>query len=389
MSIATLLKFNLRYYRRHSLLSLLCLMGISLGVGVVVAVELINDSALASFAQSVDLLAGKATHSIVSGYGRIEDRLFAEVWKNRSIQSASPIIEAMAITLETGDEPLQFIGIDPFLDAEFRKLTPRDWTTAQLTEFVAGEIPSAYLSQELMRKYHLGIGATLTVLTAGIEKKVKILGGIPPRTEKGLGENMAIMDISAAQEVFGRQGYLDRIDIISSANVHDLARSLPESLKLTDANSRKSALNAMLYSFQLNLAAMSLLALFVGIFLIYNFSMFSVLSRREDMSLLLTLGSDRRGLVGAFLAESLLFGAVGSLIGILFGFLVAWLSIDKVSSTISELYFYVKVAGSPSNHSRCIERAWHWVLGHSSGNGLTGPRSCRNSPRTRNEAAIH
>ena len=61
------------------------------------------------------------------------------------------------------------------------------------------------------------------------------------------------------------------------------------------------------------------------------------------MSLLLTLGSDRRGLVGAFLAESLLFGAVGKLIGILFGFLVAWLSIDKFSSTISELYFYVKV----------------------------------------------
>ncbi len=49
---------------------------------------------------------------------------------------------------------------------------------------------------------------------------------------------------------------------------------------------------------------MSLLALFVGIFLIYNFSMFSVLSRREDMSLLLTMGSDRRGIVAAFLLES-------------------------------------------------------------------------------------
>ncbi len=261
-------------------------MGISLGVGVVVAVELINDSALASFAQSVDLLSGKATHSIVSGYGRIEDRLFAEVWKNRSIQSASPIIEAMAVTLETGDEPLQFIGIDPFLDAEFRKLTPRDWTTAQLTEFVAGEIPSAYLSQELMRKYHLGIGATLTVLTAGIEKKVKILGGIPPRTEKGIGENMAIMDISAAQEVFGRQGYLDRIDIISSANVHDLARSLPESLKLTDANSRKSALNAMLYSFQLNLAAMSLLVSLCGHFShLQFFHVFSFITAGRHVSI--------------------------------------------------------------------------------------------------------
>ncbi len=317
-------------------------MGISLGVGIVVAVELINDSALAAFSESVDLLAGKATHSIVSGYGRIEERLFAEVWKNRAVQSASPIIEAMAVTLETGDEPVRFLGVDPFLDTEFRRLTPGDSTRDGLTEFVAEEIPSAYLSQDLIRKYHLGIGGILTVLTAGIEKKVRILGVMPARTQQGRVENMAVMDISGAQEVFGREGYLDRIDIISSASVPDLVRSLPESLRLTDANSRKSALNAMLYSFQLNLAAMSLLALFVGIFLIYNFSMFSVLSRREDMSLLLTLGSDRRGLVSAFLAESLLFGAAGSLIGILFGFLVAWLSIEKVSTTISELYSYVK-----------------------------------------------
>jgi putative ABC transport system permease protein len=343
MSITTLLKFNFRYYRRHALLSLLCLLGISLGVGVVVAVELINDSALESLAQSVDLLSGKATHSIVSGYGRIEERLFAEVWKNRLIQSASPIVEAMADTLETGDQPVRFIGIDPFLDAQFGRLTLIGDMTGQLKKFVAGKIPSAYLSQELIQKYHLPIGGTLTVLTAGIEKKVRILGNIPAPTEKSVGENMAVMDISSAQEVFGRQGYLDRIDIISKANAADLASSLPASLRLTDANSRKSALDAMLYSFQLNLAAMSLLALFVGIFLIYNFSMFSVLSRREDMSLLLTLGADRRGLISAFLAESLLFGAAGSLIGIGFGFLVAWLSIDKVSSTISELYFYLKV----------------------------------------------
>ena len=97
----------------------------------------------------------------------------------------------------------------------------------------------------------------------------------------------------------------------------------------------KSTLQAMLYSFQLNLAAMSLLALFVGIFLIYNFSMFSVLSRREDMSLLLTLGSDRENLSEPFIAESLVLGIVGSLTGIVFGYLMALFSIDKVSSTIS------------------------------------------------------
>ena len=148
-------------------------MGISLGVGIVVAVELINDSALAAFSESVDLLAGKATHSIVSGYGRIEERLFAEVWKNRAVQSASPIIEAMAVTLETGDEPVRFLGVDPFLDTEFRRLTPGDSTRDGLTEFVAEEIPSAYLSQDLIRKYHLGIGGILTVSHCGYREEGK------------------------------------------------------------------------------------------------------------------------------------------------------------------------------------------------------------------------
>ncbi len=59
------------------------------------------------------------------------------------------------------------------------------------------------------------------------------------------------MDISAAQELFGRAGYLDRIDIIAQGDAESLRRDLPENLRLTDGNSRKSTLRAMLYSFQL------------------------------------------------------------------------------------------------------------------------------------------
>lgn len=344
MTFSPLVKFNFRYYRRHSLLSLLCLMGISLGVGIVVAVELINNSALASFASSVDFLSGRATHSIVSDYGRIEEELFAQVWRNPRIKAASPVIQVMANTLETGDEPIRFIGIDPFLDAEFRAFTSAGNDERSLTEFLTSKTPALYLSERAMRRYGLKPGDTLTVLSAGVEKTAVILGSVPASGVKGAG-NVAILDISAAQDLFGKTGYLDRIDIIVQGNPQGLLTGMPSSLRLTDANERKSTLKAMLYSFQLNLAAMSLLALFVGIFLIYNFSMFSVLSRREDMALLLTLGSDRRSLVGAFLAESLLLGTAGSLLGIAFGYLVACFSIDRVSSTISNLYFYVNVEG--------------------------------------------
>lgn len=341
MGVRPLLKFNLKYYRRHSLLSLLCVLGICLGVGIIVAVELINDSALASFSSSVEYLSGRATHSIVSGYGRIDERLFASIWKNPSIKAASPVVDVMAGTLETDGEPVRFLGIDPFLDQTLRDFTPREQEEGSLTEFLSGEPPAVLLSGKLMDAYGLSAGSTLNVLVAGVEKKVKLQGRIQAADDAILSDNLAVMDISAAQELFGHQGYLDRIDIIAKGDPESIRKSLPENLRLTDANSRKSTLKAMLYSFQLNLAAMSLLALFVGTFLIYNFSMFSVLSRREDMSLLLTMGADRRGIVGAFLLESLVLGAAGSLLGIIFGYLVAWWSIDRVSSTISELYFYV------------------------------------------------
>jgi putative ABC transport system permease protein len=343
MTLSTLLKFNLRYYRRHSLLALLCLLGIALGVGVVVAVQLINNSALTSFSSYVDLLSGRATHSIVSRYSRIDERVFSGIWSDPRVKSASPLIEVVADVVELDNGPLRFLGIDPFLDGDLRNLAPAGENEASFREFLTEDPPGVYLSPRLVEKYRLKPGDRLTVLTAGIEKKVTVLGSFPTHGNVAQEENLAVMDISAAQEVFGRLGRLDRIDIILRSAPEEFQRDLPAGLELTDSGSRKSALEALLYSFQLNLAAMSLLALFVGTFLIYNFSMFSVLSRREDMSLLLTLGSDQRGLVGAFLTESFFLGACGSLIGIPFGFLVAWLSIGKVSATITDIYFYVRV----------------------------------------------
>jgi putative ABC transport system permease protein len=343
MTLSPLLKFNFRYYRRHSLLSLLCLLGITLGVGIVVAVELINDSALASFARSVDVLSGRSTHSVVSTYGRIDETHFRQVWTHPLVKAAAPVVDVMAESLETGSESIRFLGIDPFFDAEFRPAPLAQGGENALEQFLGALGPAAWISEGLLTKYGLKPGDNLTVLTAGIEKKVRILGALPQASDANLGENTAIMDIAAAQDIFVRKGFLDRIDIIAAGDASRISGDLPTGLMLTDSNSRKTVLESMLYSFQLNLAAMSLLALFVGVFLIYNFSMFSVLARREDMSLLMTLGADRRELVAAFICESMLLGAAGSILGVAFGWLVAWFGIDRVSSTISELYFHVNV----------------------------------------------
>src|SRR5208337_4006386 len=79
----------------------------------------------------------------------------------------------------------------------------------------------------------------------------------------------------------------------------------------------------MLDAFRLNLQALSLIALFVGVFLIYNTTMFTVVSRRRDAGILRSLGASRTEVVMAFLSEVLVFGLVGGLLGGLFGYVLS------------------------------------------------------------------
>jgi putative ABC transport system permease protein len=355
MTYSTISKLTFRHYSRHKILSMLCFLGISLGVGIVTAVNLINKSALSSFGASVDYLSGKADFSVVSDYGPIDERLFLQIWTLEGVEAASPIIETMAFAKETPGAPIRFVGLDPFLDSRFRNFTPSDTGAADFLKLVAGRKPAVWLAQRIMTQYGLVIGDTLTVKRTGLEFPVLIAGVLPEAPSGGASENIAVMDIAWAQEIFGKVGYIDRIDVASRESAEKIAQLLPSGLRPTDASQRKKSLEAMLKSFQLNLTAMSLIALFVGTFLIYNFAMFSVLTRREQMSLLLTLGVSPGRLLAGFFAEAAVMATVGGALGVAFGYGVAWLSIEKVSASISDLYFFLRVDHVRPTWGTCLE----------------------------------
>jgi putative ABC transport system permease protein len=71
----------------------------------------------------------------------------------------------------------------------------------------------------------------------------------------------------------------------------------------------------MTEAFQLNLTALSLLALVVGLFLIYNTMTFSVVQRRGLFGTLRCLGVTRREVFALVLSEAFLVGLLGALAG--------------------------------------------------------------------------
>ena len=94
----------------------------------------------------------------------------------------------------------------------------------------------------------------------------------------------------------------------------------------------------MLRAFRVNLFALAGVALLVGMFLVYNTVLISILRRRRDVGVLKTLGVSPRQIFTAFIGEGLMFGVAGSIAGIALGNAIAAAILGLVGRTINALY---------------------------------------------------
>src|SRR5512138_92210 len=101
----------------------------------------------------------------------------------------------------------------------------------------------------------------------------------------------------------------------------------------------------MTSAFQVNLTALSLLALVVGIFLICNATTFSVVQRRPLFGTLRSIGYTREQIFAMVLGEAALIGALGAGLGLGLGILLGQGAVRMVTQTINDLYFVVNVRG--------------------------------------------
>ena len=93
----------------------------------------------------------------------------------------------------------------------------------------------------------------------------------------------------------------------------------------------------MLAAFQFNLAALSYVALLVGLFLVYNTVAMSVIARREEIGMLRALGTPRRRCWRCFWRGGGVGGA-GCVVGIPLGWALARAAVALTSATVTTLY---------------------------------------------------
>lgn len=163
-------------------------------------------------------------------------------------------------------------------------------------------------------------------------------------------------DIATAQELTGKYGTIDAIDIITDENMtEDYVRSLlPAGLEMQRSSARSDIAEQMLSAFNVNLNALSMLALIVGVFLIYNTMTFSVVQRKKVLGIYRSLGVTENEVYRLIVGEVLVIGLIGTIIGFLLAIFISQNLLVLISRTINDLYFVVSVTE--------IEITWFIVI---------------------------
>ena len=203
---------------------------------------------------------------------------------------------------------------------------------------VAGKPPTTstqvVMDQGTARKYHFSVGNQVRILLPGSPQTFTLSGIVAFGTADNLaGATIAAFNLPTAQQLFGEQGHLNTIDVITTPNAnktaveHGISAVLPAGVEVvtgqTVAAEQSSAINQSLGIFSTALLVFALISLFVGGFTIFNTFSITVGQRTRELALLRIVGASRRQVFRSVLFEALLLGVTASLVGIGLGVLTA------------------------------------------------------------------
>ncbi|MGE0861621.1 MAG: ABC transporter permease [Gammaproteobacteria bacterium] len=336
-----LARASLRFLARHPAQCLLAVSGIALGTAIVIGILVTQASARQAFAESLRGVFGDASHRIVALDGEdFDERVLAEVRRLAPSLAPTPVVSgAVRLAPDAGRGALGLLGVDPF--------------TAQ-----GGSAHGALPALTFITQPGAMLLAAASAETLGLVSGASLAladSTLPPLTLAGvvaagadgaplLAPDVALVDIATAQETLGRVGRLTRIELTSDdsdaarAALARLAAALPAGLRLVDAGREAASARSLTRAFYTNLDALSLLALLVGAFMIYNTMAFLVAQRQALLTRLRALGVTRAELARLVLGEALVLGALGGALGCALGQGLARLLMAPVGQTLRDHY---------------------------------------------------
>ncbi|MGH9627762.1 MAG: ABC transporter permease, partial [Bryobacteraceae bacterium] len=336
-----------QYVRKHALRSLLTAAGIVLGVAVFVGMHTANQSVLYAFYETVDRIAGKTQLQISAGETGFPEEVLERVQAVPEVHVAVPVIEAVVSTPYQGQGSILILGVDMTGDRSLREYDFESGDQAVIDDplvFLA-QPDSLMITTTFAEQNGLDAGSRVPMQTMNGEKQFTVRGIMASGgLSSAFGGNLAVMDIYAAQAVFGRGRTFDRIDLTvnDGLRVEDVQKKLQTLLgpgfQVDTPGARGQQFESLSRVYAMTANITSLCALFIGMFIIFNTFSIAVSERRSEIGILRALGATRRQVRTLFLMESAVAGLIGSLAGIGFGILIARGMAGYIGRYLGEVY---------------------------------------------------
>ena len=312
----------------------------AVGVAVVFAVDIANSSARRAMSMSLDSVTGRTTHQIIAQNG-VDESIYTRLRVQHGLRQIAPLITDSVVAR---GESFQLMGVDLFAESAVRdQFVGADGGGGGRSLLQLMNAESVLMARRTANRLGLKRGDRLTVAWQDSAVELEI-SGLLDGSQQAAMDNLLFVDIALAQALFKMQGKLSQIDLVieNDAQLQSIQKMVPE-IPLTDALRRNNAVMQMTAAFHTNLQAMSLLALLVGGFLIYNTVTLSVLQRRRLFGLLRVAGVTRLELGLAIIIEVFFFAAIATVAGLMLGYLIGNGLLALITRTINDLYFALGV----------------------------------------------
>ena len=339
------LKALLRLYRAHPWLLLMSLTGLTLGVSLVVAIELLNHSARTNFVAARSQLAGEANYRLAPS-GGLDEQLYVKLVRSQPDLDAMPELHAW-LKDEQG-RSFQLLGMDLFNPGPLRRLFGAEPDSKP--DVTLNRADSVWLAAPEARRLGWQPGQPRTFLLSdsspdGKEGKRALTLTLAGTFEPGAVpmERLLVTDIGLAQPLLGKEGRLDRIVFkLSETQAHTLQTALqayaPHQPLWLEPISPALDASQLGDALALNLTALSLLAMAVGLFLVFNAQRFVQSVRRPQLAQLIILGMPPRRVLGWLILELVILASIGTLLGLLLGSLLALALMGQLTQALADLY---------------------------------------------------
>jgi putative ABC transport system permease protein len=338
--IALLKTYSWQELKHHPWRNLAAVVAVMLGVALAFSVHLINASALDEFSNAVRTINGEPDLSVRGQQGLFDEAIFARVAQLKGVAVASPVLEITTYARTSGAAriTLRVVGVDALAVARVAPaLMPRPFEGADRMALFAPD--TVFLNAAAAKALN---GPTLQLQSELALKPVKVAGQI-----SASGAPLGVMDLGAAQDLFGKVGQLSRIDLRLQAGVDRAAfenalkndPTWPTHLTLSKPDDAAAQASNLSSAYRVNLTVLALVALFTGAFLVFSVLSLSVAKRAQQFALLGVLGLSGAQRLQLILWESLMLGLLGSVGGIALGTALAALALRWLGGDLGGGYF--------------------------------------------------